>query len=132
MNLIWGWLKGIFKILSNISFLRKYLYKYAHFSVRFCWAFFSFLLEIEMLNLTYSTLKIVKVLELKKKHNENNNATSVKPFNVWCPKMVRGALEILQHFRTLCIKSFMPEIFIIKKPVHWFVLQINGLVSINS
>ena len=41
---------------------------------------------------------------------------------------------ILENYKPLflnLVNSFMTEVPIIKKPVHWFARQINGLVSIS-
>ena len=53
-----------------------------------------------------------------KKHLKNLEAFAARFLNCVWP------------FGTLCINSFMTEVPIIWKPVHWFAEQINGLVSI--
>ena len=44
-------------------------------------------------------------------------------YNLWFPTKINTWASIV-------VNSFMTEAVTIQKPVHWFALQINGLVSI--
>ena len=61
----------------------------------------------------------------------------IQPILCHCPltipsKNIRGyrkKLVVWDGLKVYLVNSFMTEDLIIQKPVHWFVLQINGLVS---